>query len=49
VLWSTHYNIILYGNTTKGEQQHFVQQMQGLMNEIEGLVPTSGAVSTRSK
>lgn len=29
VLWSTQYNVILYGNTKKGQQQHFVQQMQG--------------------
>jgi hypothetical protein len=49
VLWSTQYNIILYGNTNKGQQQHIMQQMQGLTNEVKALVPSSGAVSTPSK
>lgn len=49
VLWSTQYNIILYGNTNKGQQQHIMQQMQGLTSEVEALVSSSGAVSPRSQ
>jgi hypothetical protein len=49
VLWSTQYNLPLYGNTQKGRQQHFIQEMQGLTNEVEGLVPSSDAVSTPAK
>ena len=45
VLWSTHFNIPLRGNTTKGKEKDYAHDMEGLTAKVKALVPSAPAVS----
>jgi hypothetical protein len=44
VLWSTHFNIPLRGNTTKGKEKDYALDMEGLTTRVKALVSSRPAV-----
>ncbi|MGA7155273.1 MAG: hypothetical protein WBY53_00405 [Acidobacteriaceae bacterium] len=49
ILWSTNFNIMVYGNTKNGQEKHFAQDIEGLTNEVKALVTVEQPGLTSSK